>query len=170
MISRRWRDEMPRIGYGDSWPATWKIVCGAAGSDLFVVKMRPMRRLITILLMLLVPLQGAWSAGHALRAHAPADMAVGGAHVHVHGHGHGHSHDGMGLEDSAQADSASGTADGTTAAQEHGSHAHPAFTFILSGDGIGLADDSPAQPPPSPASSFTSHIPPLFDWPPAVRV
>lgn len=122
-----------------------------------------MRRLLVILLMLLVPLQSAWSAGHAFHVDH-----VASADSYVHSHDHDHDHD---------VDQGDWTSDatGTTGSSEHGdnshhgSHVHPAFTVILPDRSVVLTEDSPALPPPSRSASFTSHSPPLFDRPPSVR-
>jgi len=51
----------------------------------------------------------------------------------------------------------------------HGTHVHPAFNMILPDRVAGLANQPAGLPPQFHSTSFTSHFPPLFDRPPAVR-
>jgi len=54
-------------------------------------------------------------------------------------------------------------------AGHHDGHCHPAFSMILIEPQPALADLSRGGAPASPPASFTSHTPPLFDWPPSAR-
>jgi hypothetical protein len=118
-----------------------------------------MRRALLIFLMMLVPFQAAWSAGHALHGHLDATTA----HNHSHDSDHEQEHGG-GVDFMADA-SAIHDDDG-----HHGSHVHAAYTFMVADAGIGLTNPRTGQPPPAPPASFTSHIPPLYDPPPVVRI
>lgn len=125
----------------------------------------PMRRLIAILLMLLVPLQFAWSAIGNVHGHfGDAGAALG---FHVHDDGHGHNHGGAGGDD-RDGGIANGLAQDHDGDCHHDGHYHPVFSLLLPEHrlrlGLALADGPPLPPLPS----FTSHIPALFDWPPSV--
>jgi hypothetical protein len=127
--------------------------------------MRAMRRLMMILLILLVPLQSAWSTGHALYGHSDDKVASTGPYVHAHDHDHDDDH-----RDRASAATPMDTdAPGHGDNKHHGCHFHPVFTVIPTDRSVPLSDDSPALPPSSRPASFTSHSPPLFDRPPSVR-
>ena len=120
-----------------------------------------MRRALLISLMLLVPFQAAWSAGHALHGHLDTTTA--------HSHGHDHDHD-QDHHDDGDFNLSSGTPTTHGDDGHHGSHGHAAFTFMVADTGVGLTNTLAAQPPPAPPASFTSHIPLLLDPPPAVRI
>ena len=129
-----------------------------------------MRRLLLIFLMLLVPIQTTWSANHALYGHMEGKVAAGGLHMHAHDHDHAN----MAHHDASSPDSGVSPVDGETLTQggesHHGCHIHPAFSMILPDRVAGLPSDAVALPPLSFSTSFTSHIPPLSDRPPAARV
>lgn len=121
-----------------------------------------MRRLVALILMLILPLQFAWSAAANLHGHAGDNVAVLGVHVHDHGH-----------HDAGHADhDASLAGDSETGHNEdghHGSHYHPVFSSILMETGLSLGVSPPDGPPPHPLAAFLSHTPPLFDRPPLAR-
>ena len=130
-----------------------------------------MRRLVLILLMLLVPTQASWSASHAIRGYVES-MAVSD---HFHAHGHDHRHDGEVSQETPSSCSVAGMlpdGDMTKHGDEgqHGCHFHPAFTLMLPTHPTGLPIAGAALPPSTPSTSFTSHIPPLSDRPPAARI
>lgn len=124
-----------------------------------------MRRLLAVFLMLLVPLQFAWSAAQSLHGHIGEDVSVLGFHTHDHDHDHRDgelaAHDGLvdGDMDNGHND------DG-----QHGGHYHPVFSSLVIEIDLKLGEIAPDGPPVRPPTSFTSHIPPLFDWPPSARL
>ena len=124
-----------------------------------------MRRVFAILLILLVPLQFAWSATQSLHGHLNSDVSGLGFHSHDGNHDHhGHS------ERSAHQESLAGSSGGGSSDDGYsGGHYHPIFISILVDVELMLAEASPGGPPIRPLATFTSRIPPLFDWPPSVR-
>jgi hypothetical protein len=128
-----------------------------------------MRRFIALILMLIVPLQFAWSAAAVLYGHSVKDVvAVGGFHAHAHDHDVGHAdHDlilsgeaGSSLMDGGPMDS-NHNDDG-----HHGGHCHHVLSLILPGSGL-MSGQAQADGPilRSPAA-FLSRTPPLLDRPP----
>ena len=123
-----------------------------------------MRRLLAILLLLLVPLQIVWSATESLHGHLGNEGSVSGLHFHDDDHGHDHDAD-LGDHD----DSDIGVLQqGHNDDGHHDGHYHPAFSMLVFEPQLNLGAALPHGPPTRPPSSFTSHIPPLFDWPPSV--
>ncbi|MBI4985261.1 MAG: hypothetical protein HZC24_07945 [Rhodocyclales bacterium] len=122
-----------------------------------------MRRFLAIVLMLLVPLQSAWSAAESIHGHAADAAAALGFHSH-HG-AHDHHDDGVdGHNGCAAADHDGGYDDDG----HYGGHYHPVFSVLVIEPDLEFGAAVPAAPPLRPPVSFTSHIPLLFDWPPAV--
>ncbi len=121
--------------------------------------MPAMRRLIALFLMLIVPLQFAWSAAANLHGHAGDEVAALGVHVHDHAH-----------HDDGHADhDATLTGESETGHNEdghHGSHYHPVFSSLLMETGPSLGAVASTGPPPHPPAAFLSHTPPLSDRPP----
>lgn len=122
-----------------------------------------MRRLLAILLMLIVPLHFAWAAMESMHGHLGNDRSAAGFHVHYDDHHH----------DADLDDHTDGT-DGDGVSQQshnddghHDGHYHPVFSMLLFESPLNLGEKLPHGPPLRPPSSFTSHIPLLFDWPPA---
>lgn len=121
-----------------------------------------MRRLIATLLLLIVPLQFAWSATENLHGHLDNKGPVLGFHSHDDDH---HHHDDGAVDHDSFA--ASDTNDGHNDDGHHDGHYHPIFSTLLIESHLKLSEASPNGPPVRPPASFTSHIPPLFDWPPS---
>ncbi|MBU1665450.1 MAG: hypothetical protein KKG92_08620 [Gammaproteobacteria bacterium] len=119
-----------------------------------------MRRFIALILMLIVPLQFAWSAAAGVHGHLGENVAALGAHAHDHD-----NHDG----EHADHDVADDTDKGHNEDGHHGSHYHPVFSSILMETGLSLGISAPDGPPPHPLAAFLSHTPPLFDRPPLAR-
>jgi len=124
-----------------------------------------MRRLIVLVLMLLVPLQFAWSTVLSLHGHAGDDRPALGFHSHAgdHDHAAGGSltpHDVPAVAGSSPVDSADG---------HHAGHYHPVFVSLIIDADVRLDESPPGAPPLGPTVTLTSRIPPLFDWPPAAR-
>ena len=121
-----------------------------------------MHRLIAILLMLIVPLQFAWSATESLHGHLGDENSVAGFHFHDNNHDHHDDelvdHDSLAVDDTANGHNDDGRHDG---------HYHPIFSLLLIEPDLKLGEVSPDGPPVRPPASFTSHIPLLFDWPPS---
>jgi hypothetical protein len=125
-----------------------------------------MRRLIAILLMLIVPLQFAWSAAESLHGHLDNDASLIG--FHFHDDDHDHHHDG----DLANHDvfAANGLHDGHADDGHHDGHYHPVFSMLVFESALRLGDALPDGPSARLSVSFTSHIPLLFDWPPSALI
>ncbi|MDD2669120.1 hypothetical protein [Zoogloea sp.] len=128
-----------------------------------------MHRILAILLMLLVPLQFAWAAAESVDGHWGEDVVALGFHVHDTDHDHQHEsdpdsdHDGLfGLNQIP--DHGDHGEDG----HHDGGHYHPLFSTLIINPDLNLGDPPPGVRPVWPPAAFTSHIPPLFDWPPSV--
>lgn len=119
-----------------------------------------MRRLLAILLLLIVPFQFAWSTAQGVHDHFGSDGPATGFHSH-HDGDHAHPNAGFATSDPEHS---SHHADG-----HHDGHCHMAFSMILSGSAPALAATPRGGAPAAPPLAFTSHIPPLFDWPPSAR-
>jgi hypothetical protein len=133
-----------------------------------------MHRVLAILLLLVVPVQFGWSAALNIHGHAHGDTVLG---FHTHDHGahdrHGDPHDSPAASDGALEHAAhSLTGSGDTEKTDDDcmdGHYHPILASLvmridLSLDGA-RADGAPSHPP----DTFSSRIPPLFDWPPSPR-
>lgn len=120
-----------------------------------------MRRLIALILMLIVPLQYAWSAVVELHGHpvsAPVSMST---HAHDHDfHGSGHTDHDL---------SVSGDQDGYNTDDHHGSHCHHVLSLALLGDVPLLAHDVSGGRLISLSRAFHSRTPPPLDRPPSAR-
>lgn len=114
-----------------------------------------MRRLILFILMLVVPLQYAWSAVVAMDAHhAPMTLSA-----HENDHHHGVCHDGsVSVKLGNQHD------DG-----HHGSHCHHVLSMALLGNVSSLAHAVAGDTFGEWRLSFCSRTPPLLDRPPEMR-
>ena len=137
-------------------------------------------RLLAILLMLIVPFQFGWSAVLSIHGHTRSDVVVG-FHTHDGHHGshgdHQHPHPGKtasdepngGIEQAAQIPAASGAA-GQNDVDRVDGHYHPILASLVMHSALPL-DCAPSSGAPSrPPDSFSSRIPPLFDWPPSAHV
>jgi hypothetical protein len=131
-----------------------------------------MRRILAFVLMLLVPLQLAWSAVEAIPGHVDQDVSASGYHVHQH-------HD-RGMQASPAPGDPGAIALGAPGGNHHdgvshgdegtqAGHFHPVLCFIAFEPVVNVGSAPPGEAPSRPADSFISHIPPLFDWPPAAR-
>jgi hypothetical protein len=118
-----------------------------------------MRRFIALIIMLIIPLQSAWSATAGLNGHLGNDATVVGTHAHSHDY---HNAD-LDLAVSGSVDN-DHNKDG-----HHGSHCHHVLSFLLHQPSLipGLALS--AGPILHPHAAFFSHTPPLFDRPPLAR-
>lgn len=121
-----------------------------------------MRRLVALLLMLIVPLQFAWSAAVSLHGHVgDTPSAVGLAHSHAHDHQHTdacHEHEGVSL--TGGIDPAHGE-DG-----HHASHFHPVFNLILTDIDPPPGAAAPDGPIQHSSAAYVSRTPPPLDRPP----
>jgi hypothetical protein len=128
-----------------------------------------MRRFLAVLLMLLVPLQFAWSAMASVPGHLDDPASATGFHVHAHDD-HDHHHD----DGADMADRDDDDADTTPSAHHddghHDGHYHPVFNMLVVELQLNLDDALPHSPPARPPAAFTSHIPLPFDWPPIALV
>ncbi|PKO38868.1 MAG: hypothetical protein CVU33_07235 [Betaproteobacteria bacterium HGW-Betaproteobacteria-6] len=118
--------------------------------------------MLAILLMLIVPFQFAWSAVESMDGHLDHEGSASVFHYHDDDHHHDGDvdhHDEMagGLAEQGHND------DG-----HHDGHFHPVLNIIVFEPQLNLGKALPHDPPMRPPSSFTSHIPSLFDWPPSV--
>lgn len=124
--------------------------------------MRPMRRVVAMLLMLLVPLQLAWSAALSVHGHMGERVAALGLHTHDAGHAHPGDSDRPAHDETHEGNHDGGESSG-------GHHYHPVFVSLVITHEINLNDSFRNAQPPRWAASFTSRTPPLFDWPPSDR-
>lgn len=118
-----------------------------------------MRRLITLIIMLVIPLQFAWAAAASLHGHLGENVATLGAHSHHHDHDH-HAH---GPSDHGVAGDT-----GTHSSEDgqHGNHCHPVFSSLIMESGLSLGLCLSGGPLPHPPEVFYSRTPPLLDRPP----
>jgi hypothetical protein len=123
-----------------------------------------MRRFLVTLLIVLVPVQFAWSAMNSMHGHHIGDRpATLGFHTHAGDHGSGaepalNGEHGVGHD--ADSDGDNGLA---------GGHYHTTVVSLLIRADLALDDTCRCASPPHSPASFTSRIPPLFDWPPSAR-
>lgn len=116
-----------------------------------------MRRLLTLIVMLVVPLQFAWAAAASVHGHLGENVATLGVHAHSHDdHAHGHDHHATSDTGKSQSD------DG----HHHGDHCHPVFSSLIMEPSLSLGLCLAGGPRPHPPESFHSRTPPLFDRPP----
>lgn len=150
----------------DGTPA-WRIDCkdgydGALGEYAEICRIRPMRRLIALIIMFVVPFRFAWAAAAGL--HGYLAMDTGGTHVvHDHDH-HDANHAGHGL-------AAFGSTDGEQPSDDghHDSHCHHVSSFILHQPGPLPRLELTSGPLRHAPDTFLSRIPPLLDRPPLTR-
>lgn len=120
-----------------------------------------MRRAIAVFLMLLFPLQVTWAAVESMHAHIAVEGSEYGFHVHSSDHDHDHEADGSPGLNGQDDNSANGHQDG---------HYHPVFSMMTTELGPSVTEQLPGDRPFPDPSSFTSRIPPLFDWPPLALI
>lgn len=118
--------------------------------------MPAMRRFIALILMLIVPLQFAWSVAAGLPGHVGKDVAALGLHAHDHDY-HDAGHD---------AYLAGDTNNGHNDDGHHGGHCHHVLSIILPGSGLMPGMAQADGPIPRPPASFFSRTPALLDRPP----
>ncbi len=121
--------------------------------------MLPVKRLLIIFLLLLVPLQTSWSLAMSVHGHVGEDWPTLGLHSHAHEHEHSHDPSPP-SQDQAQASAPHD--DG-----HHHSHSHQTVDLLATHLSFGLSPSGSAPLPQTPR--FTSHIPALPDLPPAAR-
>ncbi|MBI4755697.1 MAG: hypothetical protein HY778_09845 [Betaproteobacteria bacterium] len=114
-----------------------------------------MRRFIALILMLIIPLQFAWSAAAGVHGHLGDNVSALGFHAHDNHDGEHPDHDATGDMDKGHNE------DG-----HHGSHYHPVFSSMLMESGLGLNLPLPDGPPPHQLVVFFSRTPPPLDRPP----
>ncbi len=119
-----------------------------------------MRRLIALIIMLIVPLQFAWSAAAGLHGNVAKDVATSGFHTHGHDH-HESSHPGH--------DASGDTNNKDHKEDGHHGHSHPVFSSIVMESGLALDAALSGGPILHPPAAFFSHTPPLLDRPPLAR-
>lgn len=120
-----------------------------------------MHRLIIFILMLVVPLQYAWSAVMAMDVHhAPTTIAP----ITLSAHSHDHDHDHVCHDLSVSAEPGSQPDDG-----HHGGHCHHVLTMALLGDVPLLAHAVSDGKIGEWSRTFSSRTPPLLDRPPEMR-
>lgn len=115
--------------------------------------------------MLIVPLQFAWSAMESMHGHLGNDGSAAGFHFHDDDHDHHHDAD---VDDHADGE-AGAPPQAHNDDGHHDGHSHPVFSMLVFEPSLKLGEALPHGPPMRPPSSFTSHIPLLFDWPPSAR-
>ena len=124
-----------------------------------------MRRIFAILLMLLVPLQFAWSTTQSLHGHLDGDVPALGFHSHDGDHDHHGDSDQLAHHEAMAGSAGSGDSEGGYS----GGHYHPIFMSVVVSAKLMLDEGTPGGPPVRPLATFISRIPPLFDWPPSAR-
>lgn len=125
--------------------------------------MPAMRRFIALIIMLVIPLQSAWSAASGLDGHLGDDVAVAGFHTHDHDHhdsGHSDHNVFVAIGDMDNSHNEDGHHDG---------HCHHTFSPMLMESCLNLVVASSGGPVPNPHAAFFSHTPPLLDRPPLAR-
>ena len=120
-----------------------------------------MRRFVILIIMLIVPLQFAWSAAAGLHGRGVGDVATSGFHTHDHDHHEsGHS----------VPDAAGDTNNNKDHNEDgHHGHYHPVFSSILMESGLTLDIALSGGPILHPLAAFFSRTPPLLDRPPLAR-
>lgn len=121
-----------------------------------------MRRFITLIIMLIVPLQFAWSAAAGLQGHVAIDVAASGFHTHDHDHDQSRhlDHDAFSDNKNNQDHNEDG----------HHGHYHPVFSSILMESSLTLDIALSGGPILCPPTAFCSYTPPLLDRPPLAHV
>jgi hypothetical protein len=126
-----------------------------------------MYRLVAIFLMLVVPLQFAWSTALSVHGHIGTDAAVFGFHSHDGSHDHGH---GDGDPQTPPDAAAAGLGNNGDSGDGHsGGHYHPIFVSLTIDSDLKLDDALVGAPPACTAVILNSRTPSLFDWPPSAR-
>ena len=122
-----------------------------------------MQRFIALVIMLLVPLQSAWSVTVSLHGPLSGGKLDGIMHVHEHSHqnvGHPHHEISAAACEDNQCSHDNG---------HHDPHCHPVFNSVLSESCLTVDMALTNTPILQADTSFYSHTPPLFDRPPLVR-
>lgn len=122
-----------------------------------------MRRVIALIIMLVVPLQFAWSAVLNVHSHVESEAVVT-QHVHDHDH-HDGGHLDRGLIDTEPAEGDTHGSD----CHHHASHCHHVFSFILHQSTPSASLELKAGPIAHIATAFVSRTPPPLDRPPLAR-
>lgn len=121
-----------------------------------------MRRLVALILLLIVPLQFAWSAVAGVHGHMGADIAAMGVHSHVHDHDE--------HQDSKHPDHDVSLTDNLDQGHgedgHHASHYHPVFSSILMEHSLALSPGLASGPILFDPTVFLSRVPPPLDRPP----
>lgn len=122
-----------------------------------------MRRLVSLIIMLVVPLQIAWAAAVGTYGHVGSDVVAIGFHMHDPGH-HDH-HDCVHTDHAAPHD----TANQNHSEDGHHCHTHHVFSSMLADPGMPLDEAVAGGPILYPPAAFLSRTPPLLDRPPLAR-
>ncbi|MHB1216419.1 MAG: hypothetical protein ACYCY9_15685 [Thiobacillus sp.] len=128
------------------------------GENLQRGTMPRMRRFIALIIMIIVPLQFAWSAAAGLHGHMGQNVAAQGLHAHDHDyHDAGHANHGAtngGMDNDHNKD------------EHHGGHCHHVLSLILPESGLiqGLIPSGGRILHPH--ATFFTRTPPLLDRPP----
>ena len=124
---------------------------------------QPMRRLIALILLLIVPLQLAWSAAMGMHVHPGGEEHAVGVHFHDHDlHASAHAEHDHALPQH-------GDEDADHDDNHHVSHCHHVYSAILALPELTLGQCPRDAAPAHPAARFTSHTPFLPDPPPPAR-
>ncbi len=110
-------------------------------------------------IMVIMPLQTAWSVVVGLHGHMGDEVVSVGMHAHEHHHDEG-GHADHDLAATVDNDRDHNEDD------HHLSHYHPVFTYIHTEPALTLGTLRPDGPSPLLNTSFISHTPPLFERPP----
>lgn len=126
-----------------------------------------MRRWITLLVMLVVPLQFTWALAAGVFDHL-GDTAHHAAHSHTHEPHPGHAY-AVPLSGDTQPGSAEAVPGKPADCMHASAHCHPLFLSLPSvSNTLGLPRGAPA-PAVHPPARVLSRVPPLPDRPPLVR-
>jgi hypothetical protein len=124
-----------------------------------------MCRVLAIVLMLLVPLEFAWSAAQRLHHPLGSDVASLGFHTHA-----GESDHPDGGKHATQGEPGADRGNSSDSNHGHsGGHYHPIFVSLVSDAELILHETLSGGAPVRALATYTSRTPPLFDWPPAAR-
>lgn len=117
-----------------------------------------MRRFIALVVMLIVPLQFAWSAAGGMHGHTASGTVTFGIHLHEHDH-----------HDAQSGHSAAGESGQDHCQDGHHPHCHPVFSAVLMEPGLSLDTLVSGEPCLQLSERFLSRTPSPLERPPLAR-